>query len=37
MTNIYKREAGGWRLVHHHTDLSAGMLDVLRRLQPPPA
>ena len=22
-TNIFRREATGWRLVHHHTDLSA--------------
>ena len=22
-TNIFRREASGWRLVHHHTDLSA--------------
>ena len=22
-TNIFRREASGWRLVHHHTDLSS--------------
>ncbi len=22
-TNIFRREADGWRLVHHHTDVSA--------------
>jgi ketosteroid isomerase-like protein len=32
VTNIYAREAGGWKVVHHHTDLSPGMLDVLKRL-----
>ena len=32
-TNIYRREAGAWRVVHHHTDLSPAMLDVLSRLQ----
>lgn len=37
VTNIYKREAGRWRLVHHHTDTSPGMLEVLSRLQPPTA
>ena len=37
VTNIYKREAGGWKLIHHHTDTSPGMLDVLSRLQPPSA
>jgi len=37
VTNIYRREAGGWKLVHHHTDTSPAMLDVLDRLQPPSA
>ena len=37
VTNIYKREAAGWKLVHHHTDTSPGMLDVLSRVQPPSA
>ncbi len=33
VTNIYRREAGGWRVVHHHTDVSSAMLDVLARLK----
>jgi ketosteroid isomerase-like protein len=33
VTNIYRREAGGWKIVHHHTDISPAMLDVLSRLQ----
>lgn len=33
VTNIYRREASGWRVVHHHTDVSPAMLDVLARLQ----
>jgi ketosteroid isomerase-like protein len=33
VTNIYRREAGNWRMVHHHTDLSPAMLDVLARLK----
>jgi ketosteroid isomerase-like protein len=33
VTNIYRREAGNWKLVHHHTDVSPAMLDVLNRLQ----
>jgi ketosteroid isomerase-like protein len=33
VTNIYRREAGGWKIVHHHTDLAPAMLDLLRRLQ----
>ena len=35
VTNIYKREAGAWKMIHHHTDVSPAMLDVLGRLQPP--
>ena len=33
VTNIYRRENGAWVIVHHHTDLSPGMLDILHRLQ----
>jgi ketosteroid isomerase-like protein len=33
VTNVYHREAGSWKIVHHHTDVSPGMLDVLKRLQ----
>ncbi|MCP4383280.1 MAG: nuclear transport factor 2 family protein [Hyphomicrobiales bacterium] len=32
VTNVYRKEAGGWKLVHHHTDLSPSMLDVLAKL-----
>jgi ketosteroid isomerase-like protein len=35
VTNIYQREAGGWKMIHHHTDASAAMLDVLSRLPSP--
>jgi len=34
VTNIYRREADGWKMVHHHTDTSPAMMDVLARLQP---
>ncbi len=37
VTNIYRREAGAWKIIHHHTDTSPGMLEVLSRLQPRPA
>ncbi|OYD83623.1 YybH family protein [Azospirillum brasilense] len=30
VTNVYRREAGAWKLVHHHTDLSPAMQDVIR-------
>ena len=33
VTNVYRREAGGWKIVHHHTDLSPAMLELLGRLQ----
>lgn len=33
VTNIYQREANGWKLVHHHTDASPGMQEVLKQLQ----
>jgi len=35
VTNIYQREAGAWKMIHHHTDTSSAMLDALSRLQPP--
>lgn len=33
VTNIYRREDGAWKMVHHHTDLSPEMIDLLSRLQ----
>lgn len=33
VTNIYRREAGRWKIVLHHTDISAAMQDVLKRVQ----
>lgn len=35
VTNIYQREAGAWKMTHHHTDTSPAMLDVVSRLGPP--
>jgi ketosteroid isomerase-like protein len=35
VTNIYRRETGGWKIVHHHPYLSRAMRDILARLQPP--
>jgi len=35
VTNIYRREGGEWKMVHHHTDSSPAMQDLLSRLQPP--
>ena len=33
VTNIYRRESGEWKLVHHHTDISPAMIALLERLQ----
>jgi ketosteroid isomerase-like protein len=33
VTNVYRREAGGWKIVHHHTDVSPAMQELLGRLQ----
>ena len=32
VTNIYRREGRGWRMIHHHSDTSPAMLDVLAKL-----
>ncbi len=33
VTNVYRREATGWKIVHHHTDVSQTMVDIVSRLQ----
>ena len=35
VSNIYRREGGEWKMVHHHTDTSPAMNDLLSRLPPP--
>lgn len=32
VTNIYQREAGAWKMVHHHTDSSPALQEVIRQL-----
>jgi len=32
VTNIYHREAGGWKIIHHHTDPAPEMIEALKRL-----
>lgn len=34
VTNVYRREAGAWKIIHHHTDLAPALVDVVSRLQP---
>jgi ketosteroid isomerase-like protein len=36
VTNVYQRVGGDWKIVHHHTDTSAAMLEILGRLQAMP-
>jgi ketosteroid isomerase-like protein len=33
VTNIYRREAGAWKIVHHHSDIAPAMIDVVSRLK----
>ncbi len=33
VTNVYQREAGVWKIRHHHTDLAPEMIEILKRLQ----
>jgi len=32
-TNIYRREEGAWKVVHHHADVSPELVEVIARLQ----
>jgi ketosteroid isomerase-like protein len=32
VTNVYRQEAGEWKIVHHHTDPSPAMIDALSKL-----
>lgn len=31
VTNIYRKEAGGWKIIHHHTDISPAMIEFLNQ------
>lgn len=33
VTNLYQQEAGTWKMIHHHTDTSPAMQEVLSQLQ----
>ncbi len=32
VTNIYRRKDGAWKLVHHHSDISPAMVDIVSNL-----
>jgi ketosteroid isomerase-like protein len=32
VTNVYRREGGKWKIVHHHTDVAPEMLEVLQSI-----
>jgi ketosteroid isomerase-like protein len=32
VTNVYRREGGTWKIVHHHTDISPAMVEALGKL-----
>jgi ketosteroid isomerase-like protein len=33
VTNVYRREGGEWKIVHHHTDESPATIELLKSLQ----
>ena len=33
VTNIYERQAGAWKVVHHHADTSPTLIEAVRRLK----
>lgn len=33
VTNIYRRESAGWRIVHHHADSAPRMIDALKHVK----
>jgi ketosteroid isomerase-like protein len=35
LTNVYRREAEGWKIVHHHTDLAPAMVELLKTFRRP--
>lgn len=33
VTNIYQKVNGTWKIIHHHTDITPSMVDIIGRLQ----
>jgi len=34
VTNIYEKEGGNWKIIHHHTDIDPSMVEVLNQMKP---
>lgn len=34
VTNIYHKEDGSWKLIHHHADISPAMVELISSMQP---
>ncbi len=32
VTNIYQRQGGGWKVIHHHADISPEMIEIVKQL-----
>jgi len=33
VTNVYRLEDDRWKMIHHHTDVSAGLVGMMQRRQ----
>jgi ketosteroid isomerase-like protein len=33
VTNVYERQGALWKMIHHHTDLSPAMIEIVKKLQ----
>ncbi len=34
VTNIYQKDGGSWKMIHHHADISPAMVEIVSTLQP---
>lgn len=34
VTNVYQKEDGSWKMIHHHADISPEMVEIVSSLQP---
>lgn len=32
VTNIYRRQGDGWKIIHHHSEISPEMIEIVKRL-----